>query len=96
MQTGELLYQFFNQNNTLSVPPEIQVVFITMILSGCFNDINQDIKAIRDDFVLRYQSHKDLQAEVQTLMKHKTYNELTADILNRKDYFLALCKTQKT
>lgn len=89
---GGLLYDFFTQSTTTSVPQEIQALFIAMILCDFFNETHQNIRLMRDKCIERFTTEKSTKDIVFALMSHKDFETLSKDLRDRKEIFLDLCK----
>ncbi len=93
---GSLLYDFFNQNSATSVPQEVQVLFVSMILCDFFNESQQNIRQMRDDCIERYNSEKSTKDTILGIMEHKDFESLSKDLRDRKEVFLDICKAKKS
>ncbi len=89
---GGLLYDFFTQSTTTSVPQEIQALFIAMILCDFFNETHQNIRLMRDKCIERFTTEKSTKDTIFGLMRHKDFETLAKDLRDRKEIFLDLCK----
>lgn len=93
---GGLLYDFFTQSPTISVPQEVQALFISMILCDFFNESHQNIRLMRDACIERFTNEKSTKETIVALMRHKDFEALSSDLQSRKEIFLDICKPKKS
>jgi F-type H+-transporting ATPase subunit alpha len=77
---GEKIYKFFEQNTDVSVPPQIQALFLTLLIEGNFNKRRTaDVVSYRSVLLDNYRKDTAVKSKIDSLFEAKSYKEyLTA------------------
>lgn len=76
IDTGEKIYKFFEQNTDVSVTPQVQALFLTLIMEGNFNRRRtSEIIGYRTTLLNNYRSDEGVKAKIDALFESETYKD---------------------
>lgn len=91
LKTGDTIYDFFEQNYNVVMPPEVQMTLLSMLWLKFFEGKNIPIPSIKSSLIVVFDSgtKKEL---FDDFMKAATFNELLGKVDKKREELLAICK----
>lgn len=93
LETGEMIYVFFQQPYTENMPQAVQIVLFSMIWLKFFDiSVKDRIGEFGMNLVEAY-SDPEVQAVLDNLTKAETLNAMLGEVAKQKDYLTQICTT---
>lgn len=94
LKRGDLVYKFFEQPYTLTIPVPIQAVMIEMIMKGLLDEFTVDnILDARMKVLSLYRSDKEVFTKINNIFAVGKYDEFSKIVESEASYIRGLCKT---
>jgi len=92
LKKGELITEFFSENNGL--PMNIQIILLTMIWLNWFENTHKNVVATcKFELEKRYVEEKEIEAKINELISNSnSFKELLANVEKEKTALLNLCQ----
>ena len=92
LKKGELITEFFSENNGL--PMNIQIILLTMIWLNWFENTHKNVVATcKFELEKRYANEKDIETKLKELISSsKSFKELLVNVEKEKTALLNLCQ----
>lgn len=95
LETGDMVYKFFEQSQNVVLPMPVQLVFFTLLwLKPLDNPLIDNVALYRGNLLAAYKQEGNKKF-FEDLVQAKTFNELLANVAKQQDQILALCGLQK-
>lgn len=95
LETGQMIYTFFEQPYTLNLPQPVELVFFSMLWLKFFDIQSKgNLAEYRANFMKAYESQSAVKNMVDASVQVKTFNELLASVSKERDSLISLCTTQ--
>lgn len=76
IDTGEKMYKFFEQNTDVSVTPQVQALFLTLIMEGSFNRRRtSEMIGYRTKLLENYRADGGTKSKIDKLFESKNYKD---------------------
>jgi len=94
LKTGEMIYEFFNQQYTVVIPQDVQLILFSILWLKLFDDTSvENIHVYRENMLKAYYN-EEIRLLFAEMMKSDTFNELLAKVSDRKEDLARICKTE--
>lgn len=90
LRRGDLVYAFFNQPYQLTVPLQVQIIILSMIMQDIITDKKQ-MEKIRAAFSEAFEKGPKVQSIISEIVKTSDIKEFNAHVMQNKDTILAIC-----
>ncbi|MBP6913711.1 MAG: F0F1 ATP synthase subunit alpha [Candidatus Levybacteria bacterium] len=96
LRTGDVIYKFFEQTDSVIVPPNIQLLMFSMIWLKLFEDstVIEKISIYRQNLINAYLIPQNKELIDETIGDIGTFNELLGAINAKKQDFITLANTE--
>lgn len=96
LQTGDRIYNFFDQPYTITVPEEVQLTLFSLLWLNLFEESSVErISEYRKNLTHSFVSSERVQEVLRELTKASSFNGLLGAVAKRKEEMLSLCTTNK-
>jgi F0F1-type ATP synthase alpha subunit len=94
MSNGDKIYKYFNQQYTIIVPADVQLVFFALLWIGFLDNFEVPLEAARVNMINAYNSDPQLQQLFKTVLSAASFNNLLGNVTKEKDKLIPLCKNK--
>ena len=93
LDTGEKIYDFFNQPYSLIIPEEVQTVIFSMIWLRLIDETKEDsMQEFRENLTRAFDKDQNVKQFLSQLIQAENFNQLLGNIAKNKDKIVEMCK----
>lgn len=93
LETGEKIYDFFDQPYSLIIPEQVQItIFALLWLKFIEEDKGDSVKDFRLNLTYAFYENRKVVEYLDNILKVETFNQLLGNVAKNKDQLVNLCR----
>ncbi len=94
MSNGNKIFRYFDQQYTVIVPSDVQLVFFALLWIGFLDNFEVPLEAARINMTNAYNESLQIQEQFKTIVDTQSFNSLLGNVTKQKDILIPLCKNK--